>query len=218
MVSIARLDAGALPVGIVSGNERGRMSDSTIVDLVDEMVETLGGSEPLGDWIARRCDGSVGTTTMNHAMADITGQLLSGRSPQVTLWERLFMAVAMQSTEKQGQTSFEACTTALDRLAELLEDDGFATADDSDVITLGTALTLLLAAQRKLHQRIEYCVGLLCNKHPKCLDEMAERCEELWHRCGQMSGASSLFVWDQRRDEWRLAQDFKPYRPKAPDA
>lgn len=191
------------------------MSDAHIDQLVDEMVEVLGGDASLAEWISRNCDGSVEAETMNRAMGDVTAELLAGASPQISLWERLFLAVALQSTEKQGQTSFEACNTALDRLAEIVEAGGLDSAAPADVVTLGTALTLLLAAQRKLHQRIEYAVGLLCERHPGCVSEMAPRCEELWHRCGQMSGASSLFVWDRRREEWRLTQDFKSYRPES---
>ena len=42
--------------------------------------------------------------------------------------------------------------------------------------------------------------------------ELAEQCQNIWTRRGQMSGRPGLFLWDQRRHEWRLAQDFKPYR------
>ncbi len=191
------------------------MSELQVTELIDEMVEVLHGDASLSDWIAQRCDGSVSPDILSDSMSGVTEQLVAGESPQLPLWQRLFTAVAMQSAEKNGRTSFDACATAIDSLAELIEKGSLDSVAHSDVVTLGSTLTLLLAAQRKLHQRIEYAIGLLCERHAESISEMAERCEELWHRCGQMSGASSLFVWDRRREEWRLSQDFKPYRPEA---
>lgn len=191
------------------------MTDLQSEPLVDELVETLADGDSIPDWIAKRCDGSIDTERLCRATRDLTSQLLQTDSPRVAYWERLFMALALRSAENEGQAAFEACAAAVDRLAELVETGQLDPVSHDDVVTLGSSMTLMLATQRKLHQRIEYAVGLLCIRHPASLAAMAQRCEDIWHRCGQMSGASSLFVWDGRREEWRLAQDFRPYRPEA---
>ena len=76
------------------------------------------------------------------------------------------------------------------------------------------ALTLALTAQKKLRQPIEQAIGALGDKFADLIPDMAERCQDIWQRRGQMSGADSLFVWDTRQDVWRLHQDFKTYRPE----
>ena len=198
------------------------MTDLQATGLIDEMIVAISDGKRLPNWITQRCDDSVDTELMSEgmcnalcdALCDATVQLLTGESPHLAHWERLIMAVAIGSTETESSAPFDACAAAITRLADLIENGDLDQAAHEDVVTLGSSLTLLLATQRKLHQRIEYAVGLLGNRHPKSLGEMAERCEELWLRCGQMSGATNLFVWDQRHEEWRLAQDFKAYRPE----
>ena len=79
-------------------------------------------------------------------------------------------------------------------------------------VTLTSAITLVIAAQRKLRQTGESTIGLLCDKFTDCLPEMAERCQDIWRRHGQMSGVEGPFVWDGRNHEWRLRQDFRAHR------
>lgn len=194
------------------------MSDTQLSSLVGEMIAAADSGESLQAFVAKHGaanhgDHAVETEQLRQMLCEVTMRLLTGNTLRVATWERTLTAVTIRSTQADGEVAFDAVAAAIDHLAELIDRGELDSAAHADIVSLGSSLTLLLAAQRKLHQRIEYAVGLLGKHHPASLSEMAERCEDLWHRCGQMSGANSLFVWDARQKEWRLTQDFRPYRP-----
>jgi len=188
------------------------IADAT--QLIDEILQALENVGEPEDWVQQRVDGSVDQAVLDETFVAITERLLGTQPPQTAHWEHLLVLTAARSTQRGGQPGFGACKAAIDKLDEMIRRDVFSCPKSEQAITLAGALTLILTAQSKLHQRIEVAVGSLCDKFADSLQLMAERCGDLWQRRGQMSGVEGLFVWDTRQGEWRLEQDFKAYRPE----
>ena len=85
----------------------------------------------------------------------------------------------------------------------------------SKLMIFAGAMTVVLASQYRLTQDIEVSMRRLCERFPEQLPEIAEQCQDIWKLRGQMTGRRGLFLWDMRQQEWRLAQDFTPYRPSS---
>ena len=128
-------------------------------------------------------------------------------------WERLIVSTAATSATRGGQVAYDACRAAVGDLDRLLSDGCLSDSSKHDFVALGCALAVAFTAQVKLRQPIEDAIGSICDLSPESMSEVAERAQAIWQRRGQMSGAESLFVWDLRKKEWRLSQDFKPHRP-----
>jgi hypothetical protein len=190
------------------------MGNSDATQLVEEILQALQSVGAPEDWVQKHVDESVEKAILDEAFVEVTERLLGAQPPESAHWEHLLALAAARSSQRGGQRGFDACKAAINKLAEMIRQDVFSGASAEQVIALAGALTLILAAQSKLRQPIEAAVGSLCNQFADSLQLMAERCQDLWQRRGQMSGTEGLFVWDTRQGEWRLEQDFKAYRPE----
>jgi hypothetical protein len=190
------------------------MSDLKVTDLVDEVVSALDTVGELENWMLRRLDGSVAGPLMDETYRQMTGRLLEADPPEIARWEHFLVSAAVNSAKCKNRIGYVACKHALDKLIEIIQEDSLSGAEPKLLVTLAGALTLILAAQRKLRQSVELSTSLLCEQFPDLLPEIAELCQGIWQRRGQMSGSDGLFVWDTRNNEWRLSLDFKPYRPQ----
>lgn len=190
------------------------MSDLNVTSLVDEVVSALDTVGELEDWMLRRLDGSVAGPLIDETYRQVTGRLLKADPPEIARWEHFLVSAAVNSAKRNNRMGYVACKYALDKLIEIIQEDSLSGAAPKLLVTLAGALTLILAAQRKLRQSVELSTSLLCERFPDLLPEIAELCQNIWQRRGQMSGSDGLFVWDTRNDEWRLSLDFKPYRPQ----
>ncbi len=188
------------------------MVDLSVAGLVAEVLSSLATAEDLESWLQRRMDGSVENAILKETFRATTNRLLIAKPPQIAEWERLLVAAAAISGA-HGQAGTDCCKAAISELAELIQNAEFEGASSDQIVAFATALTLVLTAQRKLRQPIEDAMDALCNSFANLLPEMAEQCQNIWQRRGQMSGSLGLYVWDTRNHEWRLSQDFKPYPP-----
>ena len=189
------------------------MANLDVARLVDEIVSNVDEVGELEAWVKRRLDGTVEDALLDEAFGQVTQRWLGAEPPQTALWEHLVVVTAAHSTKPNGQHGYEACKSAIARMTQMVEEEVFRNVSAEVIVSLASALTLTLAAQRRLHQPIEVATGALGEKFSDSLADMAELCQNIWQRHGQMSGSEGLYVWDLRRKEWRLRQDFKPFRP-----
>ncbi len=182
--------------------------------LVEELLAAFDTVGELERWIDRRMDGTVDQAVLNDAYGQVTQRLLGHEPPDTAFWEQLLFASSMKSAKAKGNHSLEASRSAIEQFHKMVEDDTLQQVNSDRIITLASALTLALTAQKRLRQPIEEAVGALCERFGDLIPNIAERCQDIWQRRGQMSGADSLFVWDIRHNVWRLHQDFKTYRPE----
>jgi len=125
----------------------------------------------------------------------------------------MMVGAAGHRSRSDGVNGFRPCKAAIAELTKMIQEEAFNSVSPEQIVTFASALTLVLTAQRKLRQPIEIATESLCRNFADLLPEMAERCQDIWRRSGQMSGAEGLYVWDKRNEEWRLHQDFKSHRP-----
>lgn len=189
------------------------MADIEESELVDEIVSALDTVGEVEGWIERRMDGTLEGTVLESAFCEVTRRLPGDAPPSTDQWEHLLVAAATFSARRNSRVGYEACKSAVDALNTVVQENRFETAVREDIVTIASALALVLTAQRKLRQMVELAVCSLCEKHTECLPQMAERCQNIWQRYGQMSGEDGLFIWDTRNNQWRLSQDFKSYCP-----
>ena len=188
------------------------MADIDVTTLVEEIESALDEVGQLEKWVERRMDGKVDGATLCQAVGEMTQQLLSADPPQSAHWEHLLVAIATHSAKSHSQVGYDVCQAAIAEFSEMIPRDTFRLVTPEQIVTLASALTLALTAQRKLRQRIEHATVLLCVRYPDLMPEIAQRCQDIRQRHGQVSGSEGLFLWDTRRGEWRLSQDFKTYR------
>ena len=188
------------------------MTDLTAEALTNEVLSTLTTVGELEGWLDRRLDGSVDRDVTTNAFRALTKSLLGGVPPNAADWEHLVTKASVRSSKPNGVHAYEACRVAIETLAEMVQSGSLDAGDADQIVTLTSAITLVIAAQRKLRQTGESTIGLLCDKFTDCLPAMAERCQDIWRRHGQMSGVEGPFVWDTRNHEWRLRQDFRAHR------
>jgi hypothetical protein len=125
------------------------------------------------------------------------------------------ITLAFHSSRNHKHHGLSACKSIIQNLGELLREDRLGHFHVPELVTLASAMTVVLAIQDKLHQDVEEATRSICNRYPDAVDEIAENCQDIWKRRGQMSGRLGLFLWDVSREEWRLAGDFRPYRPRS---
>ena len=189
------------------------MENFDVAKLVDEILAALDAVGQLESWVQQHMDGSVDGALLNKTCREVTQRLLGVKPPKTAHWEHFLVATAIHSAKSTRQHGYEVCKTAIAKLNEMIPRDSFIGVAEGEIMTLASALSVALTAQSKLRQPIEATIALLCEKFPDYVPDMAERCQDIWQRHGQMSGAKGLYVWDIRNNEWRLSQDFKPYRP-----
>lgn len=189
------------------------MVDFDVPELVEEILSALDAAGGMESWVQRRMDGSDDGAILDEAFLEVTQRLFLADPPRTTDWEHLPVATADRSARPNGLHAYEACKSAIAELTKMIEEDSFNNVAPERIVTFGSALTLVLIAQRRLRQPIEVAIGSWCEKFPGPIPDMAERCQDIWQRWGQMSGAAGLYLWDTRNNEWRLNKDFKPFRP-----
>lgn len=191
-------------------DESGSVDESGLVDEILSALETAGEIE---SWIDRYMLGPGSDKLFAETLRLANQRLLGADPPKTDRWEHLLFTTAARSAKSNPKRSCEACKTAINELAQMIQRDRFATTATAHMVTLASALTMVLTAQRSLRQPIEIATRMLHEKFPDLMPVMAERCQDIWQRHGQMSGLEGLYLWDTRNNEWRLNQDFKPYRP-----
>ena len=189
------------------------MAESSIARLTDDILSALGTTESLESWLRQHLGSSADSAVLTDTFRAVTQRLLGTEPPQTARWERLMVGAAGQVSGSDGDYGFGPCKAAIAELTEMIQEEAFSRVSPEQILTFASALTLVLTAQRKLRQPIENAMASLCQKFPDLLPDMAERCQDIWRRRGQMSGAEGLYVWDTRTNEWRLHQDFKSHRP-----
>ena len=189
------------------------MADLDESKLVDEMLSALDTAGAIESWIDRRMLGPDSGELLAESFRQATQRLLGADPPKTDRWEHLLFTSAVHSAKSNYKLSCETCKTAITELTQMIQEDRFATTVSEHIVTLASALTLVLSAQRRLRQPIELATRTLHEKFPDLMPVMAERCQDIWQRHGQMSGLVGLYLWDNRNNEWRLNQDFKPHRP-----
>ena len=182
--------------------------------LVEELLAAFDTVGELERWVDRRMEGTIDQSALNDAFDQVTQRLLSSDPPDTAFWEQLLFASSVRSAKAHGQHALDACRAAVEQLLKMIESNALQQVSPDRIVTLASALTLALTAQKKLRQTIEEAIGALGDRFSDLIPDMADRCQDIWQRRGQMSGADSLFVWDTRHDVWRLHQDFKTYRPE----
>ena len=95
----------------------------------------------------------------------------------------------------------------------MVDAGAFQGASADRLATLARALTVALAAQGKLRQPVESAVGQMIDHCPLELHTLAERCQDIWQRRGQVLGMAGLCLWNCRNNEWRFGNDSKRLRP-----
>ncbi|MFV2065527.1 MAG: hypothetical protein ACC645_01000 [Pirellulales bacterium] len=191
------------------------MSESNEALLTDEIMTALDAVGELEKWVETRLGDSTDRDLLNATYRDVTHRLLTVVPPKTAHWEHLIVATAARSAKQRETAATDACRAALAELRTMLQRDGFDQVAPERIVTLASAMTLALTAERKLRQPIEMTVELLVDRFPALLPDMAQRCQDIWLRRGQMSGEEGLFVWDTRNSQWRPRQDFKSHRPVA---
>lgn len=188
------------------------MADNKTPSLLDELLSTLDTAGKTEEWVERNMGGTAKVQDFDEAFSALTLRLLVDQA-QIAGWEHLLVTVAIRSTKSNSQQAYSACDAAIAEFSKMMKGDSLKNLNNEQIVTLASALTLVLTAQRKLRQSTENAIRLLCDRFPKLVPEMAQRCQDIWQRRGQMSGYVGLFVWDTRKNEWRLEQDFKSQRP-----
>ena len=186
--------------------------DQLVAKLVSEILPVVDRVGELQVWVEERLDGSINDAALQQACIQIAEQYLNSDPPQTGSWEHLLVTLAVHSGKTRRHFGLSACRSVVRHLCDLLGDERLRHFDAPKSITLASALTVVLAIQDRLTQDVEVAVRRLCDGFPDMLPEIADRCQDIWKRHGQMSSRPGLFLWDVRRHEWRLAQDFKPYR------
>ena len=189
------------------------MPDADVVRLVDEILAALADAGEVENWAAAYLQGPQSPAVLDAACMEVTERLLGAEPPRAAEWEHLVFTLAVESAKSHGKHDLTACRAAIDTLGKMIDQGRFDPCAGEAIDTLASGLTLVLSAEIKLRQPIEFAILRLCDRYPDRLPAMAERCQSIWQRRGQMSGAEGLFVWDLRNHLWRLNQDFKPYRP-----
>ena len=189
------------------------MTVVSVESLTQEATSALTTVGALEDWLERRLGGAISEEMTSNAFRELTRYLLGDSPPRVADWEHLVTKTSVRSLKPDGKPAYEACRAAIERLSEMAQSRSLSAENADEIVTMTSALTLVIAAQRKLRQVVELTIGMLCDEYPDCLATMADRSQDIWRRHGQMSGVEGPFVWDQRNQEWRLRQDFKSYRP-----
>ena len=189
------------------------MADLDESGLVDEILSALDTAGGIENWIDRRMFGPDNSDVSAETFRLATQRLLGTDPPKTDRWEHLLFATAVRSAKSNRKLLCEACKTAITELTQMIQGDRFTTTAPAHIVTLASALTMVLSAQERLRQPIEIMTSTLHEKFPDLLPVMAERCQDIWLRHGQMSGLEGLYLWDNRNNQWRLSQDFKSHRP-----
>ncbi|MCA9102745.1 MAG: hypothetical protein KDA63_16415 [Planctomycetales bacterium] len=176
---------------------------------VSAAVDQVGALE---DWTERHCAGAVPADVVRDACVRVADECLAADPPESGAWEHLLVTLAIHSGRHHTSAGQDAAEAMLLKLARLLEAGELKRYSPEQVVTLAGAMTLALASEDKLTQEVEVAMHETCERFPASLPEIAAACQDIWKRRGQMSGRPGMFFWDTRREEWRLAQDFKPYR------
>ena len=192
--------------------EHSKADHELVAQLVREVADAVGQVGELEAWVAKHLDGSVDETA-KQACVQAAEQFLVGTPPQIGAWEHLLVTLAFHSGRNREQTGLDTCKSIIEHLTGQLGGDPSRPFNTPELTTLASAMTVVLAIQDKLRQDIEESMRRMCDQFPAAVAEVAEHCQDIWKRRGQMSGRRGLFVWDVPRGEWRLARDFKPYRP-----
>ena len=190
------------------------MEKLTRSQLVGEIMEALDSVGACQGWADERMHDPTAANELSEAFREVTQKLLTSDPPQHVHWEQLLVAAASASCDKPHANALAACKAGIAQLDESIQSGGLDAFTSDQAAAVAGALTLILAAQVKLRQAAEIAICSLANAFPDAVQAMGQLSQEIWLRRGQMSGHDGLFVWDCRRGEWRLSQDFKPYRPE----
>lgn len=189
------------------------MTNDDCSQLVDELVTGLESESSVEPWLDQRIVGSQDRELLIDVYRDATKRLLDCEPPKAAHWESLLVPTAARSVQRDCPAGFDACRASVEQLTELVVDDTFSSSSLERIVAFASTLIVALEAQRKLRQTIEHAAAALFEQFPDYRGELAERCQDLWQRHGQLSREEGLFVWDVRNAEWRLSQDFKSHRP-----
>ena len=189
------------------------MSATDAEQLAHEILETVEQPGQLKNWLRQRSESTSEAAVLDRACVLATESLLSADPPKTTQWEQLLIQLAVHSQETASHFGSDQCKSVLGSLRDMIEADRFAHVDNRKIVTIAGALTIALAADRRLRQPIEQVVNLLCGKFENELSQIGQHCQDIWRRKGQMSGEQGLFLWDTCNNEWRLTQDFKAHQP-----
>ena len=192
-------------------SDRGPVVDQ----FANEMIDALDRSGRFEALVAERVDDSMDEEVLDEACVRVADELLKVTPPRTAQWEHFLVTLASHSSKSRQRHGLHVCELVIHRLRAMLAADELTTTEPAKLITLASALTVVLAAQEKLRQDVEQTMLALCEAQPDLLGEIAEHCQSIWKRHGQMAGGNGLFFWDTRSQEWRLAQDFKIYRPES---
>ena len=183
--------------------------------LVNEILLVVETAGKLEAWVAKDLDDSIDDAVLDEAFTQVAHRLLTSEPPQIGYWDQLLVTMAVQSTHDRQHRGLNSCRSVIHHLSKSLHQEHLPPFNPPELVSIASALTVALAIQGKLSQDIEEATGRICEKFPEALPEIAHQCQDIWMRRGQMSGKPGLFVWDLRLQQWRLAQDFKRYRPPA---
>ena len=182
-----------------------------VSQLASEILAAVNGGGDLESWATERLDGLIHGTALDKACTLVAEQFLTSDPPQTGYWDHLLVTLALHSTRTKQRHSFSACTAVLRHLGDMLSEERPKQFNSPMLTTMASAMTMVLATQYRLKQDIEDTMLRLCEQFPEVLPEIADHCQAIWKRHGQMSGRRGLFLWDIRKQEWRLTQDFASY-------
>jgi len=186
-----------------------------VAQLASEISVAVDRVGEFESWVAKRLDGSIDDDALDQACTRVAEKFLTSDPPQTGAWEHLLVTLAVHSSRSRDHHGLDACRAVVGQVSDMLGDERLGHFKPAQIMTLASAMTIVLAVQDRLHQDVEETIRRLCDGFPDVLPQIAEQCQDIWTRRGQMSGRPGMFLWDRRRQEWRLAQDFKPYRASA---
>lgn len=188
------------------------MSDGQKERLIEEILSKIDEVGQIESWVETRLNGSLPSTVVQDACVDVTTKLLRSDPPKTGEWEHLIVSLAAHSRQSKQEIAIASCNAIIDALSALLDDGTLQRMNEHKLVTVASALTVTLSAERRLRQAIEEVVRRICEERADLVQSIGEQCQQLWKRKGQMSGYPGLFVWDTRNTKWRVARDFRQYR------
>ena len=186
--------------------------EQQVTEWVNEIGQAVGQVGQLEAWVAKQLDGTAGAAP-EQACAEAAKQFLDSTPSDIGAWEHLLVTLAFHSGRTREQHGLNTCKSIIEHLVDRLHAEPHGEFNTPELTTLASAMTVVLAIEDRLQQDVEEAMRGICERFPEAIAEVAEHCQDMWKRRGQMSGRRGLFLWDMRRSEWRLAQDFKTYRP-----
>ena len=132
----------------------------TAIDAEQLVRAFLAGIDQPGGLEGFVQDGLLGTIdeeVLNEACATVTKTLLESEDPKTGPWEHFLVTLAVHSCQSQAPRAMEPCRATIRTLRAMVSENRFVPSDPRKAITVTTALTLVLTAQPKLKQPVEWC-------------------------------------------------------------